>query len=354
MNGLFALTVGQILVVSAAFGVLPLVSQRDLFFAITVGPDFRRSDAARRILRRYLVRVTAVGLAGTVLGAGFAAWLPGAAAHHAVLALLAAVTVAQVGVYTAARRAVRPHARASARREVALSAPAAAGDFLPRPRILLALPYAVIAGAAIWLVLHQSALPARVAIHFDAAGHPDHYVPRDSWWLFLPLVEAAGLVVLFNALMFVAPRVRRLGDTRNRLRIANIVLLEAMTMISLVMGYVAVLPTFVRAQDRLPVLAVGIAAIVVGAVGGMLATLVVGARRVRGAGAGRRELGDRTPDECWKLGIFYVNRADPALWVEERIGIGYTLNLAHPLAIPLVVLFVGAIALAALAPVILR
>jgi uncharacterized membrane protein len=41
-------------------------------------------------------------------------------------------------------------------------------------------------------------------------------------------------------------------------------------------------------------------------------------------------VGDRTPDECWKLGLFYFNRNDPAVFVEKRFGIGWTLNLANP------------------------
>ena len=39
---------------------------------------------------------------------------------------------------------------------------------------------------------------------------------------------------------------------------------------------------------------------------------------------------DRTPDRCWKAGIFYVNPADPALFVAKRLGIGYTLNFGNP------------------------
>jgi uncharacterized membrane protein len=34
-------------------------------------------------------------------------------------------------------------------------------------------------------------------------------------------------------------------------------------------------------------------------------------------------------DACWKLGMFYFNPDDPALFVEKRIGIGYTINFAH-------------------------
>jgi uncharacterized membrane protein len=42
--------------------------------------------------------------------------------------------------------------------------------------------------------------------------------------------------------------------------------------------------------------------------------------------------GDRTPDKCWKGGVFYYNPADPALWVEKRFGIGWTCNFGNPRA----------------------
>ena len=40
-------------------------------------------------------------------------------------------------------------------------------------------------------------------------------------------------------------------------------------------------------------------------------------------------VGDGTPDECWKFGMLYFNPDDAALWVERRVGVGYTMNFAH-------------------------
>lgn len=37
-------------------------------------------------------------------------------------------------------------------------------------------------------------------------------------------------------------------------------------------------------------------------------------------------------DAYWKLGMFYYNKSDPAIFVSKRIGIGYTLNHARPAA----------------------
>ena len=49
---------------------------------------------------------------------------------------------------------------------------------------------------------------------------------------------------------------------------------------------------------------------------------------------------DRTEDRFWKLGVIYFNRDDPAVMVEKRSGIGYTVNFAHPVAWVIVLLLV--------------
>ncbi|QTM97948.1 DUF1648 domain-containing protein [Sediminibacillus dalangtanensis] len=41
---------------------------------------------------------------------------------------------------------------------------------------------------------------------------------------------------------------------------------------------------------------------------------------------------DRDDDKHWKLGQFYFNREDPALFLEKRFGVGWTINFARPLA----------------------
>jgi uncharacterized membrane protein len=60
------------------------------------------------------------------------------------------------------------------------------------------------------------------------------------------------------------------------------------------------------------------------------------------APAARRDVrGDATPDEAWKVaGWYYVNPRDPAMWVENRVGLGYTLNFGNWRAWLLIVGFV--------------
>ena len=45
-------------------------------------------------------------------------------------------------------------------------------------------------------------------------------------------------------------------------------------------------------------------------------------------------------DRYWKLGIFYWNHDDASLFVPERFGIGWTINLGRPAAWTIIVGFV--------------
>lgn len=44
------------------------------------------------------------------------------------------------------------------------------------------------------------------------------------------------------------------------------------------------------------------------------------------------EVIDRDDDQYWKLGQFYFNPDDPAIFIEKRFGIGWTVNFARPIA----------------------
>jgi uncharacterized membrane protein len=54
-----------------------------------------------------------------------------------------------------------------------------------------------------------------------------------------------------------------------------------------------------------------------------------GGSRVTDTAEYQPAIGDRTPDAAWKWGLFYYNPEDPAVIVEKRFGLGYTLNFGN-------------------------
>jgi len=83
-----------------------------------------------------------------------------------------------------------------------------------------------------------------------------------------------------------------------------------------------------------------------GVVGALIVVLLTGqsGSRVRLGKKSDGEVIRRDDDKYWKWGVYYVNRDDPALFVEKRFGVGFTINFGRPAAI---LLLVGLIALIA-------
>ncbi|RIU88797.1 DUF1648 domain-containing protein [Oceanobacillus picturae] len=75
-----------------------------------------------------------------------------------------------------------------------------------------------------------------------------------------------------------------------------------------------------------------------------------GGSRVRKQSVNNSSYVDRDDDRYWKLGQFYFNKNDPALFLEKRFGIGWTVNMARPLAW---IMLLGIILLAAGIPILL-
>lgn len=50
---------------------------------------------------------------------------------------------------------------------------------------------------------------------------------------------------------------------------------------------------------------------------------------------------NRDDDKYWKLGVIYFNRNDPALFLEKRFGVGWTINFARPVAWMTLILIIG-------------
>ena len=51
----------------------------------------------------------------------------------------------------------------------------------------------------------------------------------------------------------------------------------------------------------------------------------------------------RNNGKHWKWGVFYHNPENPKIWVEQRFGWGYTLNMAKPVSWGILAVFLLAI-----------
>jgi hypothetical protein len=290
----------------------PFLTRREVFFSVSVAPDFRDTVEAKAVLRAYWLQLSL--LMGGLLGiAWFTGGLAGAP-QSPPWVLLWVVGVYLPGMYLAflwARRRTLPHASApSMVREASLSvARGAAFESLGWELPPFLVP--VITGA--YLASHRPEMP------------------------FMPLLLTRFLVLallLFGRFMALKARRARVTGTSSE---EDLRLRRGVSRVFLALEYVsslavlgpALIPVWPAAGTVLGItLAAGSLGLVV-----ILLVLVLRSRRA-GASSG----GDGTDESHWKAGLFYVNPDDPAIFVEKRFGFGWTLNFGRPVAWALLLL----------------
>jgi len=82
-------------------------------------------------------------------------------------------------------------------------------------------------------------------------------------------------------------------------------------------------------------------------------TVGQGGSRIKMDDEGKTADVNREDDQHWKLGVFYVNKNDPSIFIEKRFGIGFTINFGNPIGVAVMVGLLLLIAGFALLPTIL-
>jgi uncharacterized membrane protein len=321
-----AVTIGGIVLLNAAIlWFIPRLTRPDLYFAVTVPPGFRDEPEAKLILSRYrreliLVSILAliVFVAGIVmLGVGFA---PAGVMIQAVAGFI---------VFYRARNRVLPHAvRPTMIREAELQP---YNRIIPGGRIAAAGPFVllVVVVCAGYLWIHGSSL-----LHLSA--HPNASPARSLIVYFLSMTGVlTGLsVTLYGLAHWVRPVYsggpERARELQFRRTVAAIVL-GAEYYITIQASWIVLVPRH-QGLISLGLLPLGLVFALVVIVA--LARLGQGGSRLaRAQGSSTSSavpVGDRTLDRYWKLGVFYFNPDDSAIFVEKRFGLGYSLNFARP------------------------
>ncbi len=288
------------LLIGGLNAALPAFSQRTIFFSVTVPEPFRETNEARSILRQFRWLILLYTLAGEVLAMASIYARP---ERYARLALaLAAIVVVVIGAMWAFSRArkqawhysVPPSAERT-------STPAAQTEGLRGSYLALALAFLPMIGAALFTWTRWAEIPDKVALGNAFA--------INGFLNVLLLLRAVG--VLHGS--------RR----RSPLRSVNLKVIVALLFLNSIATALFTALRWIDPAEQFSGQVFPIVWLLLFA-----GIIVWGLRKASRS----RDSKDTTPDECWKLGQFYFNPADPAFLVECRFGVGYTLNFAKPLS----------------------
>jgi uncharacterized membrane protein len=194
----------------------------------------------------------------------------------------------------------------------------------PRLLILQLGPFAILLITAGYVQARWDQIPDRFPVHWGVNGLPNGWSTRTPEGVYGPLLFGAALVIGISLLAYAishsAQGVPTTGGAPSKGEFAHriaLVLLGVEYFVAAVLSMVALLP-FTGSP--------GVAPIVILAVVTIAAAIFLSRWLSRGRVPSQHISADGT---CWKLGMFYFNPDDSALFVEKRIGIGYTINFAH-------------------------
>ncbi len=296
---------------AAIFHSAPVFRRSDRLFGVRLPAEYLNSEAARRILHRYEMRLLPVSVVAVV--APLLARL--SVAPLLSVALNTVLLAVSLGLFSAGFKEARRHALPSP----SIRTAALTSDRLElRELLLYAIPAFLILGAtALYLHAHWSEIPPRFPVHWGANGQPNGWSEKSVRGVYGALFFGSAVAAWMIILLIATYRGAR--NTAHRF-IAGVILVAAMYISAAVFSLAALFPLHVvSAWVLLVLIFVPISAL-----------LIWGHRR---ANSGTSET---TPEEKWVMPGVYYNPGDAATFVERQFGIGYTVNLAHPLGIVLV------------------
>lgn len=191
-------------------------------------------------------------------------------------------------------------------------------------------------------VINFDNIPNKFPMQYDFDGNVTNWADKSYGSVFgLPLMQLF-MIGLFMFINGVIGRSRQQIDAENpersiiqnvifRRRWSAFLIITATALITLFSFMQAALFIEIDQKVLLTISLILTGAIVIGAAILSIVTGQGGSRLKTVAGKNGEHI-NRDEDRYWKLGIFYFNSADPAIWVEKRFGSGFTVNMAKPQA----------------------
>ena len=305
------------------FHAMPRFSRPDILFAVTV-PEAFAAGAGRTLVARYRAIVWSGAAAALAIGLLLPTFLPDSGrGGWLVMGAVAGNMIVALAAWLLAHRRARAHAVPPSGVRVASLVPR--DTSLPGGTLFAAGPFAILLATALLVYTYRDDVPdgPRTITSFLALG---------GVYVVMTLIMAVSMARRSRQIAIDGPAAAAEQRFR-RINVLVLVLVAYAVAIQMSATTVESIPAFGNTLSGwawfmpLPLMLCNFGVAI-----WMFRVGQGGQRTV--APAARREVhGDATPDDAWKVGgLFYFNPRDPAIWVENRIGPGYGLNMGNPRA----------------------
>jgi uncharacterized membrane protein len=370
-KGVFDMDAGMIILTFAIcyvpliviFSILPYISRKTLTFGVSIPSAVYDDERLKKLRKGFSIKVITAGLAIAALSVIPFFLMEAANAISVMTALVLVYVLLIFPVYLAGNKAVKKIKEEEGWDIDAGQRVVADTKFSSSKHAVSALWFllyaVIIIGTLLLGILMYDQIPDKVVMQMDTAGNPTRLADKSfGLILFAPATQAA-IAILMGFVYWMMGRTPPVidPDQPEVSSAQNAKFRYGWSAFTVFMG-IALLLVFSVTQMWF----VGwipeslVLWIPMGITGAMIIAAIVlsikmgqSGNRIRiGKTADGKKI-NRDDDRYWKGGMFYVNKNDPALFVEKRFGVGFTINFGRPAA---VLVFLGIIAVIVLITVI--
>lgn len=198
------------------------------------------------------------------------------------------------------------------------------------------IPLIITIGTMIITYLNYDLIPDRIPMQYDFQGNPNKFKDKSLITVFFPTffqIMMIGLFIFINNIISKSKQQLNPSDPEGS-ALQNEIFRRKWSAFTIISGILMVLiftlmqisffviidPSLIFSATMLITLMIVIFSLY------LAITLGQGGSRIKTQASRNNNEIDRDQDEYWKLGQFYFNPQDPAVFIEKRFGIGWTIN----------------------------
>ncbi len=326
------------------FAVLPYIGRKTLSFGVSIPSAEFMDDELRHLRKIYAAAVSAAGGAFTAAYIVLLSFVSAEAAVYFMTAILLVYLVVVSAMYVSMWRRVKEiKARKGweAHEMVAADTGFAKKRRAVSPAWFIVYALIILATAAAGLLLYGD-MPEQIVQKYDVQGNAVKMADKSIGLIFFAPVTQAIMSLVFAFAYWMMLRTPPVLDPDNpeatsrqntvfRYRWSAYIVFGGIVMLLVFLVAQLGITGVIGVETQLWAPIIGAGSLVIGALALGIATGQSGSRVKAGRSVSGGEI-RRDDDRYWKWGVIYVNKDDPALFVEKRFGIGFTVNFGRPAA----------------------
>lgn len=208
--------------------------------------------------------------------------------------------------------------------------------------ILITIQVVIIAFEIILTIKNQAIIPDKIIMQWDFQGHPTRIVDKTMLNIYMMPIVQIIMAIIFIVTNESYKRGKQRVMDENSVKWSQKYRRISSYIGAVITVLVQLLMLCIQMTSPVPLLSINILNKLIFIILGFMLLSILGLMVIYGQGGSRLERDKQTPssyddDKYWKWGMFYFNRNDPSFWVEKRMGIGMTINLANWKAVAFVV-----------------